>query len=330
MTRLFRLTAAAVLVAGICPAVSRAAEPDKLIPATADSVVIVNVRQILDSDIAKKYALEQIKQALDGQDLKKMLGDLGLNPLKDINQLVIAASGANKDDVKLMVILHGKFNPSKLNAAAEVQSKQDPDKFSLIRDGGTITFKIVPDNGPFPAMYASVIDEETVVAATEQKLITQARSAAANNLSTLNKDMAALIRRQDDKASVVVAGLFKNKLESAKIPGGGNLPIDLSAFQELLPKMDNMAVTMNVKTDITFEVTLGMKDDDSAGDFRKAFEDLLKQLKPLAGIAGAAEPRAKPLGDILNTFKSSAKGREVVITGKISGANIGKMVNPDE
>ena len=61
MPLLHRLVLCAALAAGLT-APTRAAEPDKLLPATTDSVVQVNIRQVLDSDIAKKYALEQLKQ----------------------------------------------------------------------------------------------------------------------------------------------------------------------------------------------------------------------------------------------------------------------------
>ncbi|HEV3438881.1 MAG TPA: hypothetical protein VG122_16055 [Gemmata sp.] len=329
MTHLHRLVVATVLIAGSVTATARAAEPDKLLPATTEGVLQVNVRQILDSDIAKKYALEQLKQVLDGQDAKKLLADIGLDPLKDIDQLVIGTSGSNKGDVKYLMILHGKFTPDKLYLAAEAQAKKDPDKFSMIKEGNTIFFKYQPDSDT--PVYGTVVDEKTVIASSDKKLITNALTAAKNNqAATLNKDLVALLKKMDDKASVYAAGVVKGKFDELQIPGGGNLPVDLSAFQNLLPKIETMAVSVNVKADVHIEMTLGMKDDDAAGDFRSAFDDLLKQIKPLAQIFGAAEPRAKPLGDILGTIKSTTRNKDVVITGKVTGANIGKMVNPND
>ena len=134
----------------------------------------------------------------------------------------------------------------------------------------------------------------------------------------------------DEKASVFATGILKSKLDNVKIPAGGNVPLDLSAFQDLLSKMETVSLTVHVKSDVTLEVRLGMQDDESAGEFHNALEDLLKQLKPLAQIAGNIDARAKPLADILSTIKSSAKNRDVTITGKVLGANIGKIINPDE
>jgi len=330
MTHLHRLIVATVLIAGSVTATASAAEPDKLLPATTEGVLQINVRQILDSDIAKKYALEQLKQVLDGQDAKKVLADLGLDPLKDIEQVVVGFSGSGKADAKALIILHGKFTPDKLYLAAEAQAKKDPDKFSMTKEGNTIFFKFQPDNGD-SSFFGTVVDEKTVIAASDKKLITNALAAAKNNqAASLNKDLSALLRKMDDKASIYAAGIVKGKFDELQIPGGGQLPVDLSAFQNLLPKIETMAVSVNVKADVFIEMTLGMKDDDSAGDFRSAFDDLLKQIKPLAQIFGAAEPRAKPLGDILGTIKSTTRNKDVVITGKVTGANIGKMVNPND
>ena len=58
-----RALVGAVLAAGLA-APARAAEVDPLLPAETESVMFVNVRQVLDSDLVKKYALGQIKQAL--------------------------------------------------------------------------------------------------------------------------------------------------------------------------------------------------------------------------------------------------------------------------
>jgi hypothetical protein len=330
MTRLSRLMLGATLVFGLS-STARAAEPDKLLPADTDTVAIVNFRQIIDSDIIKKYALEQIKQFLDGQDAKQLLGDLGLNPLKDIESVVIGSvetqfkKGA---EPKFLLIVHGKFDADKLFKTAEARAKTDGEKFAMVKDGDTVMFKFEPGGGQGP-VYGTVVNEKTVIAASDKKIIAAALKAdGATKPAAIKKELAALITKLDDKASINFASLLKGKLDEVKLPGGGGVPVKLDGIEKALPKIETAAVSIKIGTDVTVDVTLGMKDEDAAGDMRNALDDLFKDLKPLVQGLGEFEPRAKPLSDVLSTIKITSKNKDVTLTGKVTGDNIGKMVKP--
>ena len=320
MMRLSSLGLAAVAVALAAP-VARAAEPDKLLPADADSVVYVNVKQLLGSDIIKKYALEQIKQALDGQDAKKMLDQLGLDPLKDIETAWIGSSGKDQTDMKALVVVHGKFDPEKLFKAAEAATKKDGDKFSMIKDGNVTMFKFQPDQGN--PVYGTVVDDNTVIAGTDKKIIA---TALAQKKTAISADLAALVKTMDAKSTMFVASVVKGKFANVKLPA--QLPIDLSGLEKALPNTNTMSIVVKVATDINLEIELGMKDDDAATDMGDAMAKVLDGIKGLVPLLVAAEPKAKPLADVVKTVKSDVKKKAVVITGKVTGDNIGKMINP--
>ena len=332
MIRLSRMVLGAALAIGFVAATastSRAAEPDKLLPADADTVVHVNIKQILDTDIIKKYALEQLKQVLDGQDAKKLLNEIGLDPLKDIDKVVVGANIKGRNDTKFLLIVHGTFDPDKLYKAAEAQSKKDADRFAMIKDGNTVIFKYQPENGENP-IYGTVVNDKTVVAGSDRKMIANALKAAEEGKKApIKQELADLVRKMDEKASFYAVGLVKGKFDEFQFPGGGNLPVDLSAIQKLLPKTESMAVTVKIGMDVNVDVTLSMKDDNTANEMRDTLDDLIKQMKPLIALAGAAEPRAKPLADVLTTIKTATKNKDVTISGKVTGANIGKMIKPD-
>ena len=297
-------------------------------PADADTVVSVNVRQIIDSDIAKKYALEQIKQALEGRDAKALLTDMGLDPLKDIDRAVVATINTSKTDTKFLIIIHGSFDPNKLFKAAEAQTKKDGDKFAMIKDGNTVMFKYQPQNGD-PPTYGTVVSDNTVIAGSDKKLITNALAADKNGPVKLKPELAALIKKMDEKSSVYAVSVVKGKFDDVKIPGGGNLPVDLSGIEKVLPNAETISLTVKISVDVSVEVTFGMKDDQSANDMQNTVEDLLKQVKPLAALAGAGNPQLKPLADILAGIKTVAKNKDVIVTGKVAGADIGRMIKPD-
>jgi hypothetical protein len=323
MMRLTRLGLATAFVVALAGApVARAAEPDKLLPADADTVAYINVKQLLESDVVKKYALEQIKQTLAGQDVKKLLEDMGLDPLKDIETIWTGLTIKGADDTKGLVVAHGKFDREKLLKAAEAAAKKDGDKFSMVKDGNNTLFKFQPDQGN--PLYATVVDDTTVVAGTDKKLIA---TALTQQKVALSKELATLVKNTDAKASVFAVSVVKDKFNNVQLPA--QLPIDLSGFQKALPNTDTLSVVIKVTGDIKLEVTFGMKDDDAATDMGDAMAKLIDGIKGLVPLLAAADPKAKPLVDVVKTIKSDVKKKDVTIVGTVTGDNIGKMINPD-
>lgn len=326
MMRLTRLGLVAAFAIAFAAPTVRAAEPDKLLPADADTVYYVNVKQLVDSDIIKKYALEQIKQALAGQDAKKLLEELGLDPLKDIDKIWAGSSGKDQSDMKGLVIVHGKFDPEKLFKAAEAATKKDGDKFSMIKDGATTMFKYQPDQGN--PVYGTVVDDTTVVAGTDKKIIAAAlKQNEDKKKAPITAELATLAKKVDDKTSIFMGMSAKGKFDNVKFPQ--QVPIDLSGLEKALPKTETMSVVVKVTGDINLEVVFGMKDDDSATDMGDAMAKVIDGVKGLIPILAAAEPKAKPLTDVVKTIKTDVKKKDVTITGKVTGDNLGKMINPD-
>jgi hypothetical protein len=331
MTRFSRVMMGAALVFGLATT-TRAAEPDKLLPADTDTVAMVNLKQIIDSDLVKKYALGQIKQALDGQDVKQLLTDLGLDPLKDVEKIVVGSvetqfkKGA---EPKFLIVVYGKFDAEKIYKTAEAEAKKDAEKFAMIKDGDVVMFKFQPPGEGQPAVYATVVNDKTVVAASDKKLVTAALKAAdASKPAPIKKELAALIAKLDDKASVNIASLLKGKLDEIKLPAGGGVPIELGGLEKAIPKIETAAVSIKIGTDVVVDVTIGMKDEDAAGDMRNALDDVVRDLKKLAEQFGDLSPQIKPLGDVLATIKVTSKNKDVTVTGKVTSDNIGRMVTP--
>jgi hypothetical protein len=324
MTRLSRvIPAVAAVMLALAPA-ARAAEPDKLLPEDSEFVLSVNMKQIVESEIIKKYALDQLTQALQGADAKKFLTDLGLDPLKDIDRIIAGGSGKDQTDTKGLVIIHGKFDPQKLYKAAEAQTKKDPDHFSMIKDGKDVMFKYQPDNGN-PA-YGTVVDDSIVVIGSDKKMVTTALGVGSKK-PTLSKDLSALISKQDDKASVWIVGVTKDKLNNLKFPKGGGAPANL---QGQLEKMETVAIVVRVTKDISLDVTLGMKDADAADELGKTIDDGLQQIKGAVPFLAAMNPQMKPLVEVVKTLKANVKDRTISITASMPGNTIGDLLKKGE
>jgi hypothetical protein len=324
MLRLSRSGLGAALAVVLAAPAARAAEVDKLIPADADTVVYVNVRQIIDSEIIKKFALEQMRQTLQGNEAQKFLKELGLDPLKDIDKVIIGASGKDQNDMKALVIVRGKFDPDRLYKAAEAQTRKDADRFSLIKDGADVMFKYQPDDGN--PVYGTVVNDTTVVVGTDRKLVSAALAAAtADKRPAVSRDLATLVGRMDDKASFWAVAIVKGKLDNLRIPGAaGNQDI-----QGQIGKMDNVTLVVRVTKDVALDVTLGMADDAAADELGKTIEDGLQQIKGLLPFLAANEPRMKPLVEVGRSLKSTTKGRSITISARMAGDAIAQMLGGD-
>ncbi|MGL5098136.1 MAG: hypothetical protein ACRDD1_21320, partial [Planctomycetia bacterium] len=270
MTRFTRpvmgLFAAALLAAPVAPA--RAAEVDPLLPVETEAVMFLNVRQILDCELVKKFALGQLKQALQGQDAQKMIKQLGVDPLKDVETLVAGTWGKDPKNMQVVAVLYGKFNPEKLFAAATDATKDKPDEIAIVTEGKYKLVKFTPktenpDQKPF---YVAVADEETLIAGSDAKLVTTAVAAAEKDAKpVLGKELSSLILAQDDKASMYACGLTAGKVD---VPANLNLPgVDGAKLAKQLENMKSLAMTLRMTKDVAVEIGMGMKDEDSADDF---------------------------------------------------------------
>jgi len=321
MTRLSRwgLGTLAVAVALTAVRSARAAEVDKLLPADSELVVYINVRQVLDSDLVKKYALQQMKQALQGNDAQQVLGQLGLDPLKDIDRVTIGASGDDPQKIEGLLIVRGKFDPTKLYQAAEATSKTQGDKVSLVKEGETTLLKITADNRPKP-FYATLVDKGTLALGTNKELVLD---AVSGKKQALKPAIAALVTGMDEKASVSAAWSVAGKLGTLPLPG-----VNDPTVQKNLEKTDSLTLTIRVESDVAIDVGIGMKDAESAGDFGKIVDQGLQQAKGFLPLL-AGDPKMRPLLELGKTLALDVKQKQITITAKLTADAIAKTLNPE-
>ncbi len=323
MTRLVRPALGLVLATAVAAATpTRAAEPDKLLPPDADVVVSMNLRQALGSEIVKRYALENLKQTLQGNDAQKFLRELGLDPLKDVDRVVVGMSGKDETDFKYLVVVHGTFDPEKLYKAAEAQTRADADHFALVKDGKDVMFKYTPDNGN--PLYGTVVDEKRVILSGDKKGIADALAVPASAKAKLGGELTTLIKGMDDKSTLWVAALANGRLDKVKLKGPAANP----GIQNSLGNLQTATLVVRVEKDVDLNIGLGMKDNDAAEEAGKTVNELLQTVKGALPFLAANDPKLKPLVESSKSLKSEVRDRTVVITGKLAGQAIGDIIAP--
>jgi len=336
MTRLSRLFTGAILLAGLLAAAgpkARAADVDKLIPADADTVVSVDLKKLLEAEFVKKFVVEDLKKQFEKQDIKQFLTDIGLDPFKDVERLVVASMEtkfAPGSQPNYLLVIRGSFDAEKLFKRAELETKTSPDKYTMVKDGGTVMFKMVqqpPQGGAAEqALFVTVVDDKTVVAASDKKYVTEVMKLHdSGKAATLNKDLAALIKKVDAKVPIYVASVVSGKLGDIPIPPQAG-PIKLESLGKALPNAETVLVTVKVGADVSVDVYIGMKDEETANDMRNAVIDLLDQVKPLAKLASNFDPMAKAIPDLLDAIKVTSKKKDMILTLSAPGNDLGALM----
>ncbi|PWT80423.1 MAG: hypothetical protein C5B58_11700, partial [Acidobacteria bacterium] len=115
------------LVAGLALILGRAtAAPEKLLPDKSEVVVSINVKGLVDSELAKKYdASGKVRDAIKAQpQAQAILEQLHLDPLKDVHSVTVAMAGIkmgrnNNPEMpdELLVIIRGNFEQDRIIGA---------------------------------------------------------------------------------------------------------------------------------------------------------------------------------------------------------------------
>ena len=320
-----RLLLGTLLAAGVA-APARAAGIDAALPAETESVVYVNVRQVIDSELVKKYALGQIKQMMAGNDeVQKQLKDLGIDPLTDIDKVTFGSWGKDKDDMLAVGVIRGKFDPTKLMAAAEAQAKTNADKIAVVQEGDYRLVRITVEKQPKP-FFAAVADETTVIAGNDKKLVAKTLTGfKAKAKSALKKDLAALLSKQDEKASMFAVSLVEGK--EIKLPPLDNLPggLDGKKVGEQLAKLKTVAIAVNLTADVSLAINMGMATADAADDFGETVDKAVGAVKSLLPFVTGNKPNLKPLGEeVKKSLKSKVDKTDVTLVLKLTADAIGQ------
>jgi len=363
MTR-YRQSLLAALATVACAPVARAAEVDPLLPKEAEQVIFINFKQLLGCDLVTRLMVPKVAEVLKKGEAEAVIEALGIDPYKDISDVTIALweqdakalPPAEPDAVKpqpqpakpdpaqptqpgaqrprppgqnVVAVVRGKFDPRKLWKAAGEFTTKYPDLVTVVTEDGLKMVKAGDRDRP---LYVLVADEKTLIAATSPALLADCLKAKTTKAkAALNRELAALVLRQDGKASMYMCQLLEGKLarlplKQAKIPG-----VDGESFAEQLGHVLSFSLTARVGKDISLEVTAGMKSADAAEGFGVTVGKMLDLAKTFLPLAATQQPKAARLAeDVTKTVKHEVKKSDVVVTVKLSPEGLAAALGEDE
>jgi hypothetical protein len=318
----------------------RAGDLDPYLPEDTESVVNINVRQILDSPLIKKNVLEIAQEALRGNDeVQDVLKDLGFDPFTDLHRIIVATPGGTDKD-RGLIIVHGQFDVAKFKAkAAEVAKNEDEHlKIHKVLGGKHLLYEVsVPERDE--SLWVAVAARDTLLASPGKDYVVdalkklgkhakaatkdeEARPSGSGKTSGVlpldkptlkNKKFQALLEKLDDRQSVSVAVVKTPGIIKALEDAPGDIKTMLEAIQAL-------GGGLTVSDEVKLNLVVTTKDAKNAQDLRESAKAGLDLM--LAGLAAFTQANPTPelelVADIVKTVRIKHSGSTVLISGRIT------------
>jgi hypothetical protein len=291
--------------------VQAAAEPDRLTPSDAEMLVQVNVRQMLQTPLVKKHALDPLKALLErSPETRRLLRAAGLDPFKDIDTISLCTSGRPLSGGKLQVVVRGSFTPDKVRAAADDYAQKQPDRLKNIKNGELPMWEIHSDDKSF---YAAFADDKTLV------------------MTTTTKDTAAVIHRAGQSPQQPSAAM---QAALAHLKGDENLWLALVATEEIkqLLKSDttskDFAAALQSVTgalELSDDAQFGLVVHTNSAEAAAQIKGKLDELMPLLSFLGAGKDKSGQIAkEVIDSIKLKTEKNDVSIRLHITDAQIDK------
>jgi len=300
-----------MLVLGLCVAAPlRAAEADKYLPSDSQFVVAVNVHQLLESPVVKKYGLEKVKEGLQKDEAKEFMQKTGLDPMKDVSSFLMAGNPSASQQDRVLVIVHGKFDIAKIESTVDEElKKKGSEDVEITKEGSTRLYKIKNKNakaGQPEHFFAAFASPDTLLISPVKSYVTDGLSTSKTE-AKLSKDLQAVLEKANSKKAVWMAGLITEDVKK----GMANFPLTANIATKLESFTGSVGVTDAIQVDLHVHAT------DA-----KSAEDLGKLLEAGKGFVPQDNDMVKELMDGL---KISSEKTTVTVTVKVSADLIDKV-----
>ncbi len=304
-----RMLAGLALVAGfLITSATPAAELDRMVPSDAEAVVKLNIKQILDSALVKKYALTIINDALKSPEAMQMMTATGLNPLKDLDSITVTAAGTTMP--KVLIVVRGRFAPAKLNAALEAQAQKEPMKLKKMTEGRLTIWEA--KNPGQDTLYTTVANQGSMVMSTDKDYLV--KSVGNEGKAQANPDLRAAVAKVPGKESLWMAGIITE---------------DLRKKMEANPQTKKYAASVKSVTGgitVTDALEINGQIHTNNADVAKELKKVIEGFVPVIQLMTQGNEQYGPLiKEVLDGLKVSLVNTTVTVDLKVSEELIKKI-----
>jgi hypothetical protein len=318
--------ASLTLVLGLAAATPALAVDAKLLPGDTEVVISVNIKQMLDSQVAKTYrdAIDQAKGFLAGKiqenPAAKYLEKAGFDLFRDLHSITVASNGSKDLDTGTIIIT-GSFKEEKVLAAAEDIARDAAEVLKISSVGSTKVFEITPPGEK--RIYAALVNERTMIATGSLDGLKECISRSkTNSTKGLKEGFRSLLKttNENQSFSFVATGTALGRLiENAPVPNA-------DAAAGMLLGLDGISAAITLKKDIQFQLGINAKDAETAKQTVAAGNFGLLTVRTLAQNKAKENDQLQPLVEIAKTLRITSDGNNVMLRGEVSTENLERLI----
>ena len=300
----------------------------KLLPGDTEVVVTLNLKQMLDSEVAKQYKelLDQGRAFIEAELEKqkntnpalKYLEKAGFDLMRDLHSVTVASNGS-KDVEAGFLVVEGKFNVAKINTVAEDAARENAELLKVTRMGSVNVIEFTPPGGE-KRFYVALINDKTLVATASHDALKDAISGTPRK--GLNANFKSLLKTTSSKQSFSFAAsgvAIAKMLENAPIPNA-------DAAMGMIKNIDGISAALTLGKDIQFQLGVNSKDEETAKQMVGMGNFGLLAARTAVANKAKEDEKFQPLVDIAKTLRITSEGNNVVLRGEVTLENLEKLI----
>jgi len=275
-----------------------------LLPADADVLGFLDIQAVQNSPFFD-FITDSLQAELnEDEDFKTLTDELGLDPQKDIQRMYLAARFKNEDNLNILLVIEGNFQPDKI--LAKIEKEADSDSF---KKTAYDKYKIYlfPEDKAF-----AFTDNRHIIAGTVQwvKLYLKNVSGSAPALNPEIKKRLKKLPYINQAWLLAEIGQWTKKIKQD----------DTHPRLKGLSSLKQFDFAMELNGELRF-FSQGIFDDEEKCQL---FHDALKGLIA-AGKLAVSDDRS--VVDILNKITIRNRGKDLDINFEISRDDLQKLLN---
>jgi hypothetical protein len=287
---------------------------EELLPANSEQFLVLRVKHLLASPAYQKYAAVRVKKLLSRPEVQDVLGKMAFDPLKDLDRIVLAVP-AVFDPLKPegVIVIGGHFDSKRLMTAAFFCTLRYKGNVELVRDGPHRLVKLSSaGTGWAQELYLAVVDDNRIVIGPRQDEVRAALDRAADKKPPVVNNKALLQTLAAADPNLCAVGRL-DRTQVRLLTG-----TDAPGASQLSDAVGYGLVEVRVAADVRVTLSVQMNDPAGVRSMKPVLTQAVEQAKGMTRLLLLADPRLTPVAETASSLQVTAKGRAVLLQGRLS------------